>query len=215
MLTSATEITTLLHQARGGDRSAENLLFERVYPELRRLARRYMVAERQGHTLQPTALVHEACLKILGGGAVDWNDRAHFLAVVSSQMRRALVDHGREFRAAKRGYGLKVVLDEAAPDGKSHAPGKTSHLQDVELIDELLTKLKKVDPSAAAVTEMKFFGGLTDEEVAGVLKISHSSVRRHWKFARVWLQQKISESEVDQKPGPNPLKRARPTASGA
>src|SRR5256885_2054937 len=101
MLTAATEITTLLQQVREGDRAAENRLFERVYPELRRMARRYMASERQGHTLQPTALVHEACLKILGGSTVDWNDRAHFLAVVSSQMRRALVDHGREFRAAK------------------------------------------------------------------------------------------------------------------
>lgn len=174
--------------ARAGDRRAESRLVSSLYPELRRVARRYMAAERGAHTLQPTALVNEAYIKIFGGAAVDFKDRAHFLAVAAQQMRRVLADHGREFRAQKRGGGIKIAFDESNGLAESQP-------QDIELTEQLIDRLKKVDPPAARVTELKFFSGMTDQEVADVIGTSHSAVRRHWNFARAWMRQRLVESE--------------------
>lgn len=174
------EITNLLRGVREGDSDAEGQLIKAVYADLRRMARRSMAGERRNHTLQPTALVHEAYLRIFRGAPVDWRDRAHFMAVAASQMRRVLIDHGRAFRGPNRGGEFKVALDETMV-----ANPKTAC--DVEVLEDLLERLRKTDPTASRVIELKFFSGLTDKEVAEVLSTSHSSVRRHWVFARAWM----------------------------
>lgn len=175
-----TEITGLLHEVRSGGGGAEDKLINAVYADLRKIARHYMAGERKDHTLQPTAIVHEAFMRIFRGAPVDWRDRAHFFAVAASQMRRVLIDHGRAFRGANRGGEFKVALDEtmvSSPKGPC----------DAEVIEDLLQRLHKTDPMAARIIELKFFSGLTDKEVAEVLSTSHSSVRRHWMFARAWM----------------------------
>jgi RNA polymerase sigma-70 factor (ECF subfamily) len=174
-------VTLLLKRIRAGSKEAEEDLLRTVYGSLRRLAAHYMRDERPDHTLQPTALVHEAYLRIFGGGEVDLRDRSHFFAVAARQMRQALVDHARAVRAEKRGAGaVKVCLDEARNFG--HAPN-----DDIEAVDEALSRLEELDPQAARVVELKFFGGLTDTEVAETLGVSFATIRRDWEFARVWL----------------------------
>jgi RNA polymerase sigma-70 factor (ECF subfamily) len=174
------EITDLLREVRSGDHGAENKLINVVYADLRNIARHCMAGERKNHTLQPTAVVNEAYMRIFHGAPVDWRDRVHFFAVAASQMRRVLIDHGRAFRGANRHGDLKVVLDETiVPNPKEPC--------DMEVIEDLLQRLHKTDPAAARVIELKFFSGLTDKEVAEVLSTSHSSVRRHWIFARAWM----------------------------
>jgi RNA polymerase sigma factor (TIGR02999 family) len=182
----------MLDAVRNGDPGAANQLVEAVYSDLRGIARRLFARERPDHTLQPTALVHEAWLRIFSGAEVAWNDRIHFYAVAARQMRRLLAEHGREFRAQKRGGGLKVVLDD-----KLHG----SALPDCEFdeVNELLQRLERTDPEAARVVEMKFFSGMTDEEVAAELGCSHSTVRRHWSFAKAWLVRQMTGSAADEK----------------
>lgn len=190
------EITDLLQSVRRGDPGAEDHLIEVVYTDLRRIARRYMAGERPGHTLQPTALVHEAYMRIFRGAPVDWRDRAHFMAVAASQMRRVLIDHGRAFRGANRKGGFKVVLDEtlvANPAGPC----------DIEVLEDLLERLRKTDQAAVRVVELKFFSGLTDKEVAEVLKTSHSTVRRHWVFARAWMSKHLAAGKTQPQINPN------------
>jgi RNA polymerase sigma factor (TIGR02999 family) len=188
---SAAQITKILSDIRAGEKAASNELIEAVYSDLRGMAHGIFASERPDHTLQPTALVHEAWLRIFSGAEVDWRDRSHFYAVAACQMRRILVDHGREFRAAKRGNGLKVVLDEnqASP----------SNACEIGEVDELLDRLARSDPEAAKVVEMKFFAGMTDEEVAAELGCSHSSVRRHWAFAKAWLVRQMTGSPANPK----------------
>lgn len=188
MNAEAEQITRLLHEVRDGNRASADELFEAVYADLRGIARHSMSGERSGHTLQPTALVHEAYLRIFEGAPVDWQNRAHFFAVAASQMRRVLVDHGREFRAAKRGGGLKVALD----DGRHASPIAEC---DIEAVDELLDRLQRADAEAARVVELKFFSGLKDREVAEVMGVSHSTVRRHWAFARAWIARQLAGAE--------------------
>jgi RNA polymerase sigma-70 factor, ECF subfamily len=183
----AAQITKMLVDVRKGDREAANQLMEAVYSDLRRIAHRFFSSERPDHTLQPTALVHEAWLRIFSGAEVDWRDRSHFYAVAARQMRLILVDHGREFRAAKRGGGLKVVLDEnhlASPLG----------VCEIDEVNDLLDRLQRTDAEAAKVVEMKFFAGMTDEEVSAELGCSHSTVRRHWSFAKAWLVRQITSA---------------------
>lgn len=182
------EITDLLHGIRRGDSDAEDQLIKVVYSDLRKMARRYMAGERRNHTLQPTALVHEVYMRIFRGAPVDWRDRVHFMAVAGSQMRRVLIDHGRAFRGPNRGGEFKVALDETIV-ATPQAPC------DVEVLDDLLDRLRKADPAAARVIELKFFSGLTDKEVAEVLATSHSSVRRHWVFARAWMGKHLAGPE--------------------
>ena len=180
------EITQLLQEARAGKRDSMDRLMEVVYEDLRGVARRHMSAERESHTLQPTALVHEVYLRVFGGAPVDWQNRNHFYAVMARQMRQVLIDQGREFRAAKRGGGVRISLDEA------RVPGAALDY-DIEAVDELLRRLQKTDPTSAKVVELKFFAGLTDREVADAVGVSHSTVRRHWEFARAWFSSKLSK----------------------
>ena len=188
MHAQAEQITRLLNEVRAGNRASADQLLEAVYTDLRRIARHSMAGERPNHTLQPTALVHEAYLRIFEGAPVEWQSRAHFFAVAASQMRRVLVDHGREYRAAKRGQGLKVALE----DGRHAAPLAEC---DIEAVDEMLELLRRVDARAARVVELKFFSGLNDREVAEVLGVSHSTVRRHWSFARAWLLHQLGPAQ--------------------
>ena len=178
-------ITHLLRELQQGNQAVENELFAAVYSDLRLRARQYMASDRGSHTLQPTALVHEAFLRIFAGAAVEWQNRTHFLAIAARQMRRVLIDHGREHRAAKRGFGWKVSLtdhDVASPEAGIEP----------EALEALLERLQRADPEACRVVELKFFSGLTDQEVADTLGVSHSTVRRHWKFARAWLRERLN-----------------------
>jgi RNA polymerase sigma factor (TIGR02999 family) len=160
-----------------------------VYTDLRRMAQRLFAHERPDHTLQPTAVVHEAWMRIFSGADVPWQNRVHFYAVAARQMRRVLTDHGREFHARKRGSGLKVALDEI------FNPFPVAAVE-FEEVNELLERLERIDPNAANVVEMKFFSGMTDREVAAEMQCSPSTVRRHWNFAKAWLLRQMTGSTV-------------------
>jgi RNA polymerase sigma factor (TIGR02999 family) len=189
------QITEMLGEVRRGSPEAADRLMEAVYADLRGIAWRFMGSERPDHTLQPTALVHEAYLRIFSGAEVEWHDRNHFYSIAAIQMRRILVDYGRERRAAKRGGGLKVSLDEGR-HGAAFADC------DVELVDELIGRLRRQDEPAARVVEMKFFSGMADREIADALGCSHSTVRRHWVFAREWLARHLETGATrGNKPG--------------
>jgi RNA polymerase sigma-70 factor (ECF subfamily) len=174
------EITLMLTALGRGNRSVETELLAGIYGELKRLARRYMRRERDNHTLSSTALVHEAYLKLVGGD-VAFHDRVHFFALAARAMRQILVDHGRNLRADKRGGGaLRVELADlpiAAED-----PG-----EDVIALDEALTRLAVFAPRQAQIVEMRFFGGMTREEIAEHLKLSVRTVHREWLLAKAWL----------------------------
>jgi RNA polymerase sigma factor (TIGR02999 family) len=169
-------ITQLLQRWRGGDQRAGTILFDAMYHDLRRIAASSMRGERSGHTLQPTAMVHELYLRMIGGFEVDWRDRAHFLAVAARQVRRMLVEHARK-RSSRM---VKVSLAES---GETPAPAD----RDVIEVDLGLDELRKVDERAARVIELRFFGGLTESEVAVALNISETTVKRDWTFGRAWL----------------------------
>lgn len=185
-MTSAGQVTQLLKSWSQGDQEALGRLMPVVYGELRRLARRQMARERPDHTLQVTALVHEAYLRLLDVRQVDWQDRAHFLALSAQMMRRILVDAARARTAGKRGGGvLHVSLEEAAvlpadPDRSLIA------------LDEALAAFAAIAPRQANVVELRYFGGLTEEEIAAVLDQSARTVRRDWEFARVWLARELA-----------------------
>jgi RNA polymerase sigma factor (TIGR02999 family) len=180
------EVTNLLIQLKNGNRDAQSRLIPLVYAELRRLAAVYMRRERSGHTLQATALVHEAYLRLAGQDGISWQNRAHFFGVAANIMRRILVDHARAKQAKKRG-GLdqKVSFDEAVLV-QPEAP------QQFLALDEALERLAKRDPRESRIVELRFFGGLSDEETAEVLGISVRTVKRDWKVARAWLYQQLN-----------------------
>ncbi len=188
MAGSSTQQVTKLLQAWGhGQDSALDELLPIVYRELRRLARRHMLGERAGHTLQTTALVNEAYLRLVKSPNVRWQDRAHFLAISSQLMRRILVDSARAYRSQKRGAGVsKVTLDEAliGPQEKG---------QDLVALDDALKLLAEVDPRKSQVVELRFFGGLSAEETAAVLKVSPDTVLRDWNLAKAWLKREIGK----------------------
>jgi RNA polymerase sigma-70 factor (ECF subfamily) len=174
-------ITTLLNRMRAGDRSAGDEVASLVYGELRQIASRQMRSERQGHLLQTTDLVHEAYLKLVGAQSLEIRDRGHFFAIASQQMRRILVDHARADGALRRGGGaLRVDLE-----GLQIAVAETSI--DVLLLDESLREFERLDPRAAKVVELRFFGGYTESEVVDALHVSPATVQRDWEFARCWL----------------------------
>jgi len=178
-------ITELLAELRAGNRSAESKLMPLVYDELRRLAGRYMARERSDHTLQPTALVHEAYLRLIGQRDINWQNRAHFFGVAAQLMRRILVDHARAHKARKRGGSqAKVALDETL----TYADNKGAELL---AIDEALTRLSHRDARQARIVELRFFVGLTEEEAAEVLGVSTRTVKRDWSVARAWLYKEI------------------------
>lgn len=186
------EITGLLVAWGGGDKSALERLMPLVYDELRRLAHRYMSRERPGHTLQTTALVNEAYLRLVNWQEVQWQNRAHFFGVSAQMMRRILVDFARNRQYLKRGGGaLQVSLGEAASLTECRA-------SDLVALDEALTALTKQDERKGQVVEMRFFGGLSVKEVAEVLKVSEETVMRDWRLAKVWLLRELGREAAEQ-----------------
>ena len=185
-LPRSAEITGLLRAWGGGDQTALDRLAAQVYDELRRIARHYMRNERAGNTLQTTALVNEVYLRLIDVKDVDWQQRAQFFAISAQMMRRILVDAARARGSQKRGRGaVKVNVDEAA----FLSPERDSSLV---ALDEALEAFSTVAPRQAKVVELRYFGGLTEEEIAEVLKTSPRTVRRDWTFAKSWLMRELS-----------------------
>ncbi|HEY3043676.1 MAG TPA: sigma-70 family RNA polymerase sigma factor [Vicinamibacterales bacterium] len=184
--TKTSEVTQLLARWSVGDRAALDRLVPAVYGELRRMAARYLRKERPQHTLQPTALVHEAFVKLVDQRDVRWQNRAHFFGVAAQLMRRILVDHARERDAEKRGGGAACV-----PLSDSLAIAPSDHI-DILAVDDALNRLGEIDPDQVRIVELRFFGGLTIEETAEVLGWSPGSVKREWRVAKAWLQREIS-----------------------
>jgi len=182
------EVTRLLREVRSGDKEATSRLITAVYGELRQLAARAMRRERPGHTLQPTALVNEAFLRLVNQAAVEWKDRAHFFGVAARLMREILVDYARSHAAAKRG-GLKVTLD----DGLLLSEGR---LEEVIAWDEVLQRLEQLDRRQGRIVELRFFAGLNVEEVAEVLGISTPTVKREWASAKAWLHRELTSGKA-------------------
>jgi len=183
------EVTRLLEQASAGDAGARATLFDVLYAELRRLADAAMRAERADHTLQPTALVHEAFLR-LSTDQGRFESRAHFLGVAAGAMRRVLVDHARGRNAQKRGSGATLVTVDNLDDLPRPAP------EDVDLIalDDALTRLTVLDARQGYIVELRFFGGLSVEETAAVVGVSERTVKREWQMSRAWLRREISRN---------------------
>jgi len=192
------EITVLLKAWGAGDLSALNRLTALVYDELRRMARRHMRKERAGNTLQTTALINEAYLRLVDIQSVGWQDRAHFFAVSAQLMRRILVDGARARGSAKRG-GLAIRVDHSAAVDLDQIP-EVSRSAELVALDDVLNALAAIDPRKARVIELRFFGGLSVEETAGVLGISPQSVLRDWKLARVWLTREMGKGRALSKP---------------
>jgi RNA polymerase sigma factor (TIGR02999 family) len=182
------DVTRLLLEWSQGDEGALKKLIPVVYRELHRLARYYMSHERPGHTLQSTALIHEAYQRLIDTPHIGWQDRNHFFAVCAQLMRRILVDYARSRRYQKRGGGIQLVpLEEALMTSSEPA-------RDLVALDEALTALATVDARKAKVVELRFFGGLTAEETAQVLNVAPDTVLRDWKIAKVWLLRELTGS---------------------
>jgi len=180
-------VTSLLQQAGQGNRDAANMVVEIVHAELHRLAGRCMGGERPGHILQTTALVNEAYIRLFGSDTpLQLNNRRHFFAVAATQMRRILVDEARSQGARKRS-GVKVSLEEVCVVSPEQP-------QDLVALDDALTELADVDPDAARVIELRFFGGYTDEETADIMEQNYAKVRRDWEFARAWLYDRLNNT---------------------
>lgn len=178
-------VPRLLRELSQGNEKALEDLIPLVYDELRRLARHYLRGERPDHTIQATALVHEAYLRLAGQGPTVWQDRAHFIGVAANLMRNILVDHARAHRAGKRGGGgQRVVLDDAV---------SFFHQRDVDLValDDALASLARLDPQQGQIVELRFFGGLTIEETAEALRVSPMTIKREWNLAKAWLHREI------------------------
>jgi len=178
-------VTHLLHRWKEGDPAALDTLMPIVYAELRRLARRHMAAERNDHTLQHTALVHEAYLALMDMD-VGWNNRTHFFAVAARAMRRILVDHARNRKREKRGGELVRVEFEGAGD-----PAPATSRMDLEVLDDALERLARIDPRKSEMLEMRYFGGLTQQELSEVLGVSIATVNRDLSAAKEWLRRDL------------------------
>lgn len=179
------EVTLLLEQIGAGDGEAPERLLPLVYDDLRRLARAYFANEKSDHTLQATALVHEAYLRLVKWENVSWQNRAHFFAVAAEVMRKILIDHARKKNAQKRDGGQKILLDEAVSLSRETP-------LDLIKLEDALNALEKLDPRQAKIVELRFFGGLSIEETAYVLKVSETTVRRDWTFAKAWFQRELT-----------------------
>jgi RNA polymerase sigma factor (TIGR02999 family) len=176
------EVTRLLHEWASGNEQAITRLMELVYPELRRIAARHLRGERRDHTLQPTALVHEAYLRLARQANQAWQDRTHFFAVAARIVRHVLVDHARARQTVKRGKGnIAITLADSAASVK---PLEVDLLD----LDAALTALERLDATQSQVVELRYFAGLSIEETAGVLRVSESSVKRDWVIAKTWLR---------------------------
>ncbi len=186
----STEVTRLLAQCRAGDREVLSRLLPLVYEDLRELADRQLRRERQDHTLQATALVHEAYLRLVDQDAQNYENRAHFLALAATAMRRILVNHAIARRAEKRGGGAeRVTLFEAASVFEERA-------EDLVALDEALDRLAAVDPQNSRIVELRFFAGLSADETAECLSLSLRTVERGWRFAKAWLRKEIGEPGI-------------------
>lgn len=182
------EVTQILQEWNAGDIEAPTRLMPLVYNELRRLARNYLQRESAAHTLQPTALVHEAYLRLVDQTRLSWQNRAHFYGIAASMMRRVLVDHARARTAGKRGgAAVRLSTDDVQIAMEDRAA-------DFVALDEALEELAKFDERKCKIVEMRFFGGLSDEEIAEVLGVSTRTVLRDWKTARLWLYRELSAS---------------------
>jgi len=181
------EVTQILHEWSDGDSNAPARLMPFVYDELRRQARNYLARERGSHTLQPTALVHEAYLRLVDQTRISWQNRAHFYGMAANMMRRILVDHARAHATEKRGgAAVRLSIEDVQIPLEQRAA-------DFVALDEALEELAKFDERKARIVEMRFFGGLTDEEIAEVLGVTTRTVWRDWKTARLWLFRELSE----------------------
>ena len=184
-------VTELLLEWKQGDSGALDKLTPLVYDELRRIAHRYVQRERDGHTLETTALVNEAYLRLVGGQHIEWQNRAHFFAVTAQVMRHVLIDHARRRHYAKRGgEAQQVSLEDAS--GMSH-----QRAAELVALDEALDELAKLDPRKGRVVELRYFGGLSLEETADVLEVSPMTVRRDWRAAKAWLYRALKGNEDD------------------
>jgi RNA polymerase sigma-70 factor, ECF subfamily len=189
---SQQEITQLLADWRGGNEDALEKLIPLVHPELHRLAHHYMSRERSGHTLQTTALLNEAYLRVVDDPTRDWQNRTHFIAATAQLMRRIMVDHARERCSLKRGHApLRVTLDDVALVTEKRS-------EELLALDEALERLAVQDPRKSRIVELRYFGGLTEEEIASFLKLSDRTVRREWRMARTWLYRALSGKEPDE-----------------
>ena len=182
----ANDITAILVRWRSGDATAANELAELVYRDLHRLAAREMRRERGEHTLQTTALLHEAYLRILRPGPVEWKDRTHFFAFAAQQLRRVLVDHARRSKSEKRGGD---VVKFSLLDSDGGIPAFDARLF---ALNEALTRLEELDPRAVKVVELRYFAGLTEAEAADVLGISVATLKRDWDFVKTWLAAQLA-----------------------
>jgi RNA polymerase sigma factor (TIGR02999 family) len=181
-------ITQLLKSAQSGNRQSLDEFLPLVYQELKKIAAYKLSLERKNHTLQATALVHEAYLRLIDQHSVDWKNRSHFFAIASEMMRRILVNHAESHNAKKRGDGQTMIsLDDA--ENLAIADSEV----DLIFLDNALNELAEFDETQAKIVEMKFFGGLTNEEVAEVLGVSDSTIKREWRMARAWLTTKLTE----------------------
>jgi RNA polymerase sigma-70 factor (ECF subfamily) len=183
------EVTQILREWSGGDQRAPERLMPFVYDELRRLARAFLARERGGHTLQPTALVHEAYVRLVDQTRVDWQNRAHFYAIASRMMRRVLIDHARAHVTDKRGgAAIHLSLEDVQVSVEERAASLVA-------LDEALARLALVDERKSRVVEMRFFGGMSDDEIAEVLGVTTRTVLRDWKKARLWLYRELSPDQ--------------------
>ena len=181
------DVTILLNRIGSGDATAPEELLPLVYNELKRLASGYMGNERDGHTLQTTALVHEAYIRLVDWKSAGWQNRAHFFAVAAQMMRKILIDHARKHAAEKRGSGVKMI---ALDDAVSFATERDINLF---ALDEALTRLARLDKRQAGIVELKFFAGLSIEDIAETLQISPATVKREWNSAKAWLHSEITK----------------------
>lgn len=191
------ELTALLRSWHRGDQAGLERVMPVVYDELRTLAARHLAGERPGHTLQTTALVHEAYLRLVGLNHPDWKNRAYFFGAVGTIMRRILVDHARGRARDKRGGGVTIVPLEQVPEPVVPAADDTV---DVEALDEALDKLASIDARQAHIVELRYFSGMTIEEIAIAIGVSTGTVKRDWTVARAWLFAELSPSGADASP---------------
>lgn len=186
-----TDVTQLLHAVRDGDPNALDRVMSLVYDEMRKIAAWHLKRERPDHTLQPTELVHETYMRLVQRESRNWENRAHFLGVATQAIRRVLVEHARARQREKRGGGaVRVTLSEGLPSER------TLDI-DVLMLDEVLTRLGEEEPIEQKIVELRFFGGLTEEETARLLGVSKRSVARHWAFAKAWLFRELGSTRDD------------------
>ena len=184
------DVTVLLREWSGGNQQALTDLLPIIYDELRRVAHQYLQREHTDQTLQTTALVHEAYLKLIDQRSVNWQNRAHFFAIVAQAMRRILIDNARRRTAGKRGKGEKISLEDVATVS-------TQKHQSLLALDEALHELEKIDPQQSRIIELRYFGGLTIEETATAMDISPATVKREWAMARAWLYKALTTARVN------------------